>query len=179
MAHKTMIDGTAYTIKGGRTLVDGTAYAISNGRALVDGTGYDISFKKWVEKQDTGVVTSSTSMIIAEKAGGKTLYLLKGTGYSFDASTGTFTLTGTSQASVSYRVGYTTNYSQTSTVYLVASYDGYPAESGHSVIWRFPTSNVSRGRISNRVTTSSADATIKSSSSSYSVGYVKLYSAYE
>lgn len=179
MAHKTMIDGTAYTVKGGRTLVDGTAYAISKGRTLVDGTGYDVNFKKWVEKQDTGVVTSSTSMIIAEKAGGKTLYLLKGTGYSFDASTGTFTLTGTSQASVSYKVGYTTNYSQASTVYLVASYDGYPAEGGHSVIWKFPTSNVSRGRISNSSSSIQSIATIKSSSRSYSVGYVKLYSAYE
>lgn len=179
MAHKTMIDGTAYTIKGGRTLVDGTGYAISKGRALVDGTGYDISFKKWVEKHEAGAVTSSTGMIISEKSGGKTLYLLKGSGYSFDASTGTFTLTGTSQASVSYRVGYTTNYSQTSTVYLVASYEGYPEASGHSVIWKFPTSNVSKGRISNIVTSSSAAATIKSSSSSYSVGYEKIYSAYE
>lgn len=45
MAHNVMIDGTAYTIKGGRTMVDGTAYAISKGRTLVDGTGYDVNFK--------------------------------------------------------------------------------------------------------------------------------------
>lgn len=44
MAHKTMVDGTAYEIKGGRTLVDGAAYDIKKGRTLVDGTAYDIGF---------------------------------------------------------------------------------------------------------------------------------------
>lgn len=44
MAHKTLIDGTAYEITGGKTLIDGTAYSIKGGRTLIDGTGYDISF---------------------------------------------------------------------------------------------------------------------------------------
>lgn len=44
MAHKTLVDGTAYAIKGGRTLIDGTGYSIKKGRTLVDGTWYDISF---------------------------------------------------------------------------------------------------------------------------------------
>ena len=44
MAHKTLIDGTAYTVSGGRTLVDGTSYSVKNGKVLVDGTEYDISF---------------------------------------------------------------------------------------------------------------------------------------
>lgn len=44
MAHKTLIDGTAYEITGGKTLVGGTAYGISGGKTLVGGTAYDISF---------------------------------------------------------------------------------------------------------------------------------------
>lgn len=44
MAHKTMVDGTAYEIKGGRTLVDGTAYDVKRGKTLVDGTAYEIGF---------------------------------------------------------------------------------------------------------------------------------------
>lgn len=44
MAHKALIDGTAYEIIGGRVLDSGTAYGIAKGRTLIDGTGYDISF---------------------------------------------------------------------------------------------------------------------------------------
>ena len=44
MAHKTMISGTAYEVKGGRTMVDGSVYDIKKGRTLIDGTGYDIEF---------------------------------------------------------------------------------------------------------------------------------------
>lgn len=46
MAHKTLVGGTVYEIKGGRTLVGGTGYDIKKGRTLVGGTGYDISFAK-------------------------------------------------------------------------------------------------------------------------------------
>lgn len=44
-AHKTLINGTAYTIKGGKCMVNGTVYNIRKGRTLIDGTGYDITFK--------------------------------------------------------------------------------------------------------------------------------------
>jgi hypothetical protein len=44
MAHKTLINGTAYEISGGKTLISGTSYAVKNGKVLVDGTEYDISF---------------------------------------------------------------------------------------------------------------------------------------
>ena len=43
-AHKTLINGTAYTVQGGRCLVNGTAYDIKKGRTLIGGTGYDITF---------------------------------------------------------------------------------------------------------------------------------------
>lgn len=45
MAHKTLIGGTAYEIKGGRALVNGTGYEISKGKTLVGGTGYEIKFE--------------------------------------------------------------------------------------------------------------------------------------
>ena len=43
-AHKTLINGTAYTVKGGKCLVGGTGYDIKKGRTLIGGTGYDITF---------------------------------------------------------------------------------------------------------------------------------------
>ena len=58
MAHKTLIDGTAYEVKGGRTLVDGTGYSIKGGRTLVDGTGYDISFLSGILASDIAVGSS-------------------------------------------------------------------------------------------------------------------------
>ena len=44
MAHKTLVNGTAYEVKGGKCLVNGTAYSIKKGRTLIGGTGYDITF---------------------------------------------------------------------------------------------------------------------------------------
>ena len=42
-AHKTLINGTAYTVKGGKCMVNGTVYSIKKGRTLIAGTGYDIA----------------------------------------------------------------------------------------------------------------------------------------
>lgn len=44
MAHKTLIGGTAYEIKGGKTLIDGTGHEIKSGKTLVGGTAYNVSF---------------------------------------------------------------------------------------------------------------------------------------
>lgn len=44
-AHKTLVNGTAYEVKGGKCLVNGTSYDIKKGRTLIGGTGYDITFK--------------------------------------------------------------------------------------------------------------------------------------
>ena len=43
-AHKTLINGTAYTVKSGKCMVGGTVYNILKGRTLIGGTGYDITF---------------------------------------------------------------------------------------------------------------------------------------
>ena len=42
-AHKTLVNGTAYDVKGGKCMVGGTVYNILKGRTLIDGTGYDIT----------------------------------------------------------------------------------------------------------------------------------------
>lgn len=44
MAHKTLVNGTAYNITGGKSMVSGTTYSIKGGKTLVGGTGYNISF---------------------------------------------------------------------------------------------------------------------------------------
>lgn len=44
MAHKTLVNGTAYVVAGGITLVEGTSYSVKNGKVLINGTGYEISF---------------------------------------------------------------------------------------------------------------------------------------
>ena len=44
MSHKTLVNGTAYEVKGGKCLVNGTSYDIKKGRTLINGTGYDITF---------------------------------------------------------------------------------------------------------------------------------------
>ena len=44
MSHKTLINGTAYEVNGGKCLVNSTVYDIKKGRTLIGGTGYDITF---------------------------------------------------------------------------------------------------------------------------------------
>lgn len=44
-AHKMLVNGTAYTVQGGKCLVNGTSYSVKKGRTLINGTGYDITFK--------------------------------------------------------------------------------------------------------------------------------------
>lgn len=43
-AHKTLVNGTAYEVKGGKCLVNGTVYNILKGRTLIGGTVWDITF---------------------------------------------------------------------------------------------------------------------------------------
>ena len=42
--HKTLVNGTVYTVKGGKCMVGGTVYNVLKGRTLIDGTGWDITF---------------------------------------------------------------------------------------------------------------------------------------
>lgn len=71
-AHKTLINGTAYTVKGGKCLVNGTVYNIKKGRTLIDGTGYDIKFSDgltWVINSTPTANTSTTFNVTFNCAG--------------------------------------------------------------------------------------------------------------
>ena len=52
-AYKTIINGTAYEVKGGKCMVNGTVYNILKGRTLIDGTGYDIALSSAGTKIET------------------------------------------------------------------------------------------------------------------------------
>lgn len=72
-AHKTLINGTAYTVKGGKCLVNGTVYSIKKGRTLIGGTGYDINFEPdvsltWYFNQTLSIPVSTTSTTFSTRA---------------------------------------------------------------------------------------------------------------
>lgn len=63
-AHKTLVNGTAYTVKGGKCMVNGTVYNIKKGRTLIGGTGYDIKFSDgltWVINEKPDIPYSQVS----------------------------------------------------------------------------------------------------------------------
>ena len=45
MAHKTMINGTAYNLTGGKTILNGSSYNIIEGKTFMNGTKYNLIFK--------------------------------------------------------------------------------------------------------------------------------------
>lgn len=63
MAHKTLIGGTAYTIKGGKDLIAGTSYAKKQGKALVAGTAQTIAFSKKIKVTITGNGSESLAYV--------------------------------------------------------------------------------------------------------------------
>ena len=58
--HICLIDGTRYSIKGGKTLISGTGYGIENGKTLINGVGYNISLAKKLSVDIRGTFTYST-----------------------------------------------------------------------------------------------------------------------
>lgn len=71
--HKTLVNGTAYEIKGGKCLVNGTVYNILKGRTLIGGTGYDINFEPdvsltWYFNQTLSIPVSTTSTTFSTRA---------------------------------------------------------------------------------------------------------------
>lgn len=72
-AHKTLINGTAYTVKGGKCMVNGTVYSIKKGRTLIGGTGWDINFEPdvsltWYFNQTLSIPVSTTSTTFSTRA---------------------------------------------------------------------------------------------------------------
>lgn len=74
MAHKTLIGGTAYKIKGGRDLIGGTGYAKKNGKALINGTAYDIPFSKGVP---LNTITPGAILMLNESGSPVQFYIAK------------------------------------------------------------------------------------------------------
>lgn len=72
-AHKTLINGTAYTVKSGKCMVGGTVYNILKGKTLIGGTGYDITLPSAGTKLSTLDVGQS---VFANVNGKKTEFLV-------------------------------------------------------------------------------------------------------
>lgn len=80
---KTLIGGTAYTIKGGKTLVGGTAYSIKKGKTLIGGTAKTIAFypslaelfSKATRYTAAGRSSSSTSTVSLSLSNAGTYYV--------------------------------------------------------------------------------------------------------
>ena len=72
-AHKTLVGGTVYTVKGGKCMVNGTVYNILKGRTLINGTGYDITLPSAGTKLSTLDVGQS---VFANVNGKKTEFLV-------------------------------------------------------------------------------------------------------
>lgn len=71
--HRTLINGTAYEVTGGKCLVNGTVYNIKKGRTLINGTGYDINFEPdvsltWYFNQTLSIPVSTTSTTFSTRA---------------------------------------------------------------------------------------------------------------
>ena len=67
MAHKALIGGTAYEIKGGRDLIGGTVHSKKNGKALINGTAYAIKFGAsltWTIQKDTSALYDSLDVSV-------------------------------------------------------------------------------------------------------------------
>lgn len=98
-AHKTLINGTVYTVKGGKCMVNGTVYNILKGRTLIGGTGYDINFepdvsKTWVLNEVlSGSVDKSANF---QSSDGTSYVRIK---YGFNGNLGFYTLQYFSTAS--------------------------------------------------------------------------------
>lgn len=71
--HKTLINGTAYDVQGGKCRVNGTGYEIKKGRTLIGGTGYDITLPSAGTKLSTLDVGQS---VFANVNGKKTEFLV-------------------------------------------------------------------------------------------------------
>lgn len=83
MAHKTMIDGTVYEVKGGKCMVDSTVYDIKSGKTMQNGTVYDITFSLPPEVIDLFSGSTGTTINCVKRANG---YWVVG-GMYYDGST--------------------------------------------------------------------------------------------
>lgn len=83
MAHKTLISGTAYTVKGGRDLIAGTGYAKKQGKTLINGTTFTLSFGRVVTVKTAAFFSGSN----LSKATPDLLITCNGTTYTIGPKT--------------------------------------------------------------------------------------------
>ena len=74
MAHKTLIGGIAYEIKGGRDLIGGTGYSKKNGKVPIDGTVYDIPLSKGIP---LNTITTGAILMLNESGSPVPFYIAK------------------------------------------------------------------------------------------------------
>ena len=105
MAHKVIIDGTAYSVKSGKTLIDGTGYSIKKGRTLIGGTGDNISFgpDPVLNNNDWATISSYSS------AGTASNYWAVGDCHAVTLSGTVGALTLSSYATYAYILGFDHN----------------------------------------------------------------------
>lgn len=113
MAHKTLIGGTAYNIKGGRDLIAGTGYAKKQGKTLINGTTFILPFGRAVTVK-TNATFSGNNL---SKSTPNLLITCNGTTYTIgpqtaeDQANKTFTAnTGDSVTLATSNNGYSDNY---------------------------------------------------------------------
>ena len=123
MRHKTMIDGVAYEVSGGKTLIGGTAYSIKNGNTLIGGTAYEVAFgPEFVTVYDFGTLTAVGAF------GEYRCEVLFDT-LPFDPAT--------CNAVMVDGVVYEAEYSETSSSYFFIQYLKVPNDTGTSYLFDF------------------------------------------
>lgn len=98
-AHKTLVNGTVYEVKGGKCLVNGTGYSVKKGRTLINGTGYDITFEEPASKSwylNEGLSGTVDATVIFKSSDGTSYVRIK---YGFNGNLGFYTLQYFSTAS--------------------------------------------------------------------------------
>ena len=83
MAHKTLISGTAHTVKGGRDLIAGTGYAKKQGKTLINGTTFTLPFGRTVTVKTDATFSGSN----LSKATPNLLITCNGTAYTIGPQT--------------------------------------------------------------------------------------------
>lgn len=83
MGHRTLINGTAYTVKSGTAKIEGTGYRLYGGRTMVGGTSYNIKLSYPVQ------VTVTTKNASANNWGYVLIKGKKRTEGSFELEKGT------------------------------------------------------------------------------------------
>ena len=90
MGHRTLINGTAYTVKSGIAKIDGTGYRLYGGRTMVGGTSYNIKLSYPVQVTVTTKNASANNwgyvLIKGKKRTEGTFELEKGTSITLVAA---------------------------------------------------------------------------------------------